>query len=223
MKTIVLVIWGWALFRIGVSQTSPCDLCDKVEIKPDFCYSSVYFPNRCAAFAEGLKTFYLNKGKKVKSIPLPDSLNLKAIAILAKEYKLSVEDALFLVEAFPKWEKAKKRLGFTFLPSGLGYKQLKEGTGPQPKKGDKVQVHYKGYLEDGTVFDSSYERGKPFEFTVGVGQVIRGWDEGIPLFKEGGKGILLIPPELGYGSRGVGPIPPNSTLFFEVEIVKVNP
>jgi len=205
------------------AQTSPCESCGKLEIRPDFCYRSQHFPLHCAAFSEGLKTFSLYNGKKVITLSHPDTFSLRAIASLSKKYKLTVEDALFLVEAFPEWEKAKKRLGFTFLSDGLGYKILKEGNGPKPTKGDRVRVHYKGYLEDGTVFDSSYDRGQPFEFVVGVGQVIRGWEEGIPLFSEGGKGILLIPPELGYGSRGVGSIPPNSTLFFEVEIVKINP
>ena len=106
--------------------------------------------------------------------------------------------------------------------SGLQYVEIEVGSGPVPKKGDKVTVHYAGQLEDGTMFDSSHSRGKPIEFTLGVGQVIAGWDEGIGMMKEGGKATLIIPPQLGYGSRGAGGvIPPNAVLVFDVELVRV--
>jgi peptidylprolyl isomerase len=105
--------------------------------------------------------------------------------------------------------------------SGLQYTDLVEGTGASPQKGQKVTVHYTGTLEDGTKFDSSRDRGQPFSFTIGVGQVIKGWDEGVSSMKVGGRRQLTIPPELGYGSRGIGPIPPNSTLLFDVELLKV--
>ena len=106
--------------------------------------------------------------------------------------------------------------------SGLKYKILQKGKGDFPEKGDKVVVHYTGKLEDGTVFDSSVERNVPFEFTLGQGRVIKGWDEGLALMKVGGKRTLIIPPELGYGARGAGDrIPPNATLIFEVELVEI--
>src|SRR6476469_5519451 len=105
--------------------------------------------------------------------------------------------------------------------SGLKYVQLKEGNGATPKTGQQVTVHYTGTLEDGTKFDSSRDRGQPFSFTIGVGQVIKGWDEGVSSMKVGGRRQLTIPPELGYGSRGIGPIPPNATLLFDVELLKV--
>ncbi len=106
------------------------------------------------------------------------------------------------------------------LPSGLQYKVLNEGSGNSPLATDKVTVHYKGMLLDGTVFDSSYERGESISFPLNG--VIPGWTEGLQLMKTGGKSILYIPPELGYGDRDMGPIPPGSTLIFEVELISIN-
>lgn len=106
--------------------------------------------------------------------------------------------------------------------SGLEYKEIEAGTGAQAQAGKTVRVHYTGRLQNGQVFDSSVTRGEPIEFRLGVGQVIKGWDEGIALMKEGGKAQLIIPPELGYGQRGAGGvIPPNATLVFDVELVSV--
>ena len=106
--------------------------------------------------------------------------------------------------------------------SGLQHIELSAGAGRQAQAGDKVSVHYTGRLEDGTVFDSSRERGEPIEFVLGVGQVIPGWDEGIALMAVGGSSQLVIPPELAYGAAGAGGvIPPNATLTFDVELVDV--
>ncbi|TPV32920.1 peptidylprolyl isomerase [Paucihalobacter ruber] len=116
----------------------------------------------------------------------------------------------------------KVSAGFSETKSGLRYQIIQKGSGKQPQKGNKVAVHYKGQLMDGTVFDSSYKRNQPLEFQVGVGQVIEGWDEGILLLNEGDKARLVIPSNLGYGSRGAGGvIPPNANLIFDVELVKV--
>src|SRR3989344_7122230 len=96
------------------------------------------------------------------------------------------------------------------------------GTGEEAKSGDRVTVHYTGRFVDGEVFDSSLVRKEPFQFVLGVGQVIKGWDDGVVGMKVGGKRILSVPPELGYGSQDYGPIPGNSTLIFEVELLKVD-
>lgn len=104
----------------------------------------------------------------------------------------------------------------------IEYIEIEEGTGPQPKRGQNVAVHYVGTLADGTEFDNSLNRGQPISFALGTGRVIPGWDIGIGMMREGGKATLVIPPELGYGARGsAGAIPPNATLTFDVELVKV--
>ena len=110
--------------------------------------------------------------------------------------------------------------------SGLGYEDLVVGTGPSPAPGQTCVMHYTGWLwvngAKGAKFDSSVDRGEPFEFPIGRGRVIKGWDEGVATMKVGGKRTLLIPPHLGYGTRGAGNvIPPDATLFFEVELLGV--
>jgi len=105
---------------------------------------------------------------------------------------------------------------------GLEIEILQEGTGDEAKDGDSVSVHYTGTLVDGTKFDSSVDRGQPFQFGLGAGQVIRGWDLGVKGMKVGEKRKLTIAPELGYGARDMGSIPPNSTLIFEVELLGIN-
>ena len=106
--------------------------------------------------------------------------------------------------------------------SGLQYVDLERGEGEAPVLGDTVVVHYTGWLEDGTKFDSSVDRGQPFDFEIGMGRVIRGWDEGVATMRVGGKRKLTIPPELAYGEAGIGEvIPPNSTLIFEVELLDI--
>ncbi len=118
-----------------------------------------------------------------------------------------------------KYDEAK----LTTTPSGLKYVIVEEGKGPRPVGNDRVSVHYHGLLTDGKKFDSSFDRGQPFDFALGTGQVIKGWDEGIAYLPEGSKAVLVIPPQLGYGSQNMGSIPPNSTLIFHVHLVKVVP
>ncbi|MGY5877017.1 MAG: FKBP-type peptidyl-prolyl cis-trans isomerase [Candidatus Thorarchaeota archaeon] len=105
--------------------------------------------------------------------------------------------------------------------TGLQIEEIVVGTGDSPKQGQTVVVHYTGWLTNGDKFDSSVDRGQPFEFQIGVGKVIKGWDEGVMTMKIGGKRKLTIPPEMAYGDRNIGEglIPPNSTLVFEVELL----
>ncbi len=118
-------------------------------------------------------------------------------------------------------------IGSTMItPSGLKITDTKVGTGATPKSGQTCVVHYTGWLYEngakGKKFDSSRDRGQPFEFPLGMGRVIKGWDEGVATMKIGGKRRLIVPPDLGYGARGIGPIPPNSTLIFDVEALSAS-
>lgn len=105
--------------------------------------------------------------------------------------------------------------------TGLGIEDVTVGEGAEATTGTTVSVHYTGTFKDGSKFDSSVDRGTPFEFGLGAGQVIAGWDQGVVGMKVGGKRKLVIPPELGYGDRPVGPIPAGSTLYFEIELLKI--
>jgi peptidylprolyl isomerase len=119
-------------------------------------------------------------------------------------------------------EGEQKSVEKTVTPTGLAYIDLVQGTGALAKPGDNVSVHYTGTFTDGRKFDSSVDRGKPFTFTLGVGQVIKGWDEGVVAMKVGGRRKLMIPSNLAYGPRGAGGvIPPNADLVFEVELLDV--
>ncbi len=119
-------------------------------------------------------------------------------------------------------ELDKIAAGFKKTDSGLRYQIIQNGNGKKAEKGNNISVHYKGQLVDGTVFDSSYQRKQPIDFQVGVGQVIKGWDEGLQLLKVGDKARLVIPSHLAYGSQGAGGvIPPDATLIFDVELVDV--
>ena len=141
----------------------------------------------------------------------------RVMAARQKELKEKAEKNLAEGKAF--LEENKKKEGVKTLPSGLQYKVLAEGSGKTPKASDQVTVNYKGTFINGSEFDSSYKRGTPA--TLEVDKVVPGWKEALRLMKEGSKWQLFIPPELGYGERGTGPIPPNSVLIFEVELISV--
>lgn len=124
-------------------------------------------------------------------------------------------------------EKEENKGKMKKTPTGLQYEDIKVGTGASPKTGQTCVMHYTGWLWEngakGKKFDSSVDRGQPFKFQIGQGNVIKGWDEGVSTMKVGGKRALLIPPQLGYGARGAGGglIPPNATLYFEVELMGI--
>lgn len=134
------------------------------------------------------------------------------------DLKVDVE-VLEISEPAQMWEVDTGKIETT--KSGLKYIIIDEGSGEKAESGDVVSVHYSGWLEDSTKFDSSVDRGMPLVFTLGKGMVIPGWDEGITLLKEGAKARLIIPPSLAYGDRQIPNIPPNSTLIFDVELVEV--
>lgn len=141
----------------------------------------------------------------------------RVAAARQKELKAMAEKNLAQGKSF--LEENKKKEGVKTLASGLQYKVLTEGSGKMPKATEQVTVNYQGTFIDGTEFDSSYKRGQPATFKADG--VIKGWTEALQLMKEGSKWQLFVPPELGYGERGMGRIPPNSTLIFEVELVSV--
>lgn len=133
---------------------------------------------------------------------------------LFKTNPITTDDA---ARAFGTTEKTTMDIPTT----GVKTEDIVVGAGPEIKAGDKITVNYVGMLTDGKVFDSSYDRGQPFELAIGTGQVIRGWDEGLLGMKVGGKRRLIIAPDYAYGNQNVGPIPANSPLVFEVELVDV--
>lgn len=136
--------------------------------------------------------------------------------------RLIVGGMLAALVAVPVQAAETRAQTMTTTASGLKYVDLVVGKGASPVQGKQVKVHYTGTLENGTKFDSSVDRRQPFSFVIGVGQVIKGWDEGVMGMKVGGKRKLVIPANLGYGARGAGGvIPPNATLLFDVELLDV--
>lgn len=199
-----------------------CEKCDTTVY--DYCYFNAEIDGLCAGFKAESSEFTLFSGKKSKVIPVVknDSVGYYVSLTKNKALKISALELLFIQQALTDWRSAERDLGMEFTASGLGVKIIQQGDGEQPKVGQKVKVHYKGTLEDGTVFDNSYDRGQPIDFPLGQGRVIKGWDEGIALLNVGTKALFKIPSELGYGARGAGGvIPPNATLYFEVELVGI--
>lgn len=159
----------------------------------------------------------LRKGKEAEAFDAAKTFEtLRADFVKKAEEKIKADQLAMEAVLKEKYGSAQT------TGSGLKIIIEKPGDGPQPKTGDNVSVHYSGALLNGTKFDSSYDRGQPIAIPIGVGQVIKGWDEGIMMLKQGGKAKLIIPPQLGYGSAGAGGvIPPNAWLVFDVELIKV--
>lgn len=191
------------------------------------------------SYALGLNVGYSYLASGINKLQVEDFAEGVRAVMEAKEPAISIDEAKqiineFLTQMQAEAEKAgeanlqageaflaenAKREGVITLPSGLQYEVLATGEGRKPKATDKVQCHYHGTLIDGMVFDSSVQRGTPAVF--GVNQVIPGWVEALQLMNEGSRWKLYIPSSLGYGAQGAGPIPPHSTLIFEVELIKV--
>ncbi len=188
------------------------------------------------SYALGLSMAQNFKGSGIQSINADDFAEALRDVYQDREKKMSYDEAKKVVQEFfteleanagamneklgkEYLENNAKKEGVKVTESGLQYLVLKEGDGKKPGPNDVVTVHYTGRLIDGTVFDSSVERGEPATFAVG--QVIPGWVEGLQLMSEGAAWRLFIPSNLAYGSHGTGPIQPNSTLIFDVQLIKV--
>lgn len=191
------------------------------------------------SYALGMNVGYSYLASGINQLQVDDFADAVKAVMNAQEPAISIDEAKQIINEFlgklqAEAEKAAevnmqageaflaenaKREGVITLPSGLQYEVLATGEGRKPKATDKVQCHYHGTLIDGMVFDSSVQRGTPAVF--GVNQVIPGWVEALQLMNEGSRWKLYIPSNLGYGAQGAGPIPPHSTLIFEVELIKV--
>lgn len=238
MKKINLISF-FVLFFVFISLSNAQDEnCVAVEgFNADLTFNTDLFPGKCAQFSLKADHFYFQKkaGKSPAKIELGDNLSRAFILELVENKTIKKPvDALFLVDALEAWEtqrlvlkeeqyakttySAEELEAFSFetQESGLGIHILEKGNGPLPETGKAVAVHYRGYLLNGNIFDESYKRRQSFSFPLGAGRVIKGWDEGIAKLPVGTHALLRIPPELGYGSRAAGSIPPNSTLIFDV-------
>jgi FKBP-type peptidyl-prolyl cis-trans isomerase len=155
-----------------------------------------------------------------------DSILSRAGGQSAQVVSAVTEPAVVVVEQTDNVNQARATAYATAADASGNIKSMviddvKFGTGDAVKAGDTVAVHYKGTLQNGQEFDNSRKRGAPFEFTVGEGMVIKGWDQGLVGMKTGGERILIIPPELAYGEQGIGPIPGGATLIFSIELVEI--
>ena len=195
---------GMSMMSVGDSATFACNA--------DSTFKKLFRMPTIPPEFDSVEYLYFDiKMKNIETAAEAQLAQEKELARLKAEESVQRND--FLAEKYPD---AKP------VASGLYYIETKEGKGSNPQSGQKVKVHYTGKFLDGTVFDSSVDRGEPIEFTLGQGQVIKGWDEGIAMMRKGGKAVLVIPSEIAYGTYGRGNIPPYSTLVFDVELVDIN-
>ena len=233
-----LAFYGLKLWGLQAQEVAPCQV-PKISADLAFCFHHEAFNGWHVGFAATDDIFYVvNPKKKVKTInyqglfetlyPVPPSSVpqdkdpvLSYLLLLTQNKKLgkiSAAEILLIQQALLTWRSEKRALGYTFTASGLGIKVITEGSGSVPEQGEKVKVQYNGYLLDGTLFDSSYQRDQVFTFALQTQQVIKGWDEGIGTLKKGSTAFLYIPADLGYGERSRGKIPANATLIFYVQL-----
>ncbi len=230
------------IFALSVASglQAQCDGCKQVTAEViDYCYQEADFSNRCVQFTEDAATFYYldyNRAQgNVMKLALPaelakpdntylnsldpdKKLNLSAVDLSLMEHAIARWREM---EALRKWDRAIMDDGMQQRPSGLAYKPIIVGKGKLPVRGKKVNVHYTGYLESGEKFESSLDRRQTLQFALGLGQVIKGWDEGLSIMTVGSRYLLRIPPALGYGAAGAGEgdIPPNATLYFDIQLI----
>ncbi len=221
MKSLytVLLVFLFANNQI-FAQCEKCKMLDDDMV--DFCFTMEEFDAFCMQFGTKSTSYQLKGDKKIKSIPIGVAGDYEYLKMISsdKKLKLSAAEIVFIQAGLAAWKVEERKFGYKYEDSGLGIKIYEEGEGELPVAGEPVQVHYSGFLEDGTKFDSSVDRGRPFKFTLGEGQVIKGWDEGVSKLKIGTKAWLRIPPDLGYGSIARGPIPANAVLYFEIEVLE---
>lgn len=194
---------GIEMMHVGDSAVFQCNA--------DSVFKKLFRMRKLPAFVDTTKDVYF--AIKLVGVKTPQQIQAEeSVSMMKLKNAESKEREAYL-----------KKNNITVKPTqdGLYFIPEKPGKGRHPKVGDKVSVHYTGYLLNGKKFDSSRDRGKPFEFTLGKHQVIPGWDEGIAMLRKGGSAKLIIPSTLGYGTRNMGPIPPFSTLVFEVELVNI--
>jgi len=192
---------GMALMNIGDSATFICDA--------DSVFTKLFRFRSIPPELDSVEIIYFHV--KMKDIMSKEAMDAKREVEMKEmeSQELELRNA-YLLENYPDAKPTE---------SGLFFISEKKGTGSKPEAGQKVKVHYTGMFLDGTKFDSSVDRGQPFEFTLGQKQVINGWDEGISMMRKGGKATLIVPSHIAYGPQGRGSIPPFSTLVFEVELI----
>jgi|GEM_PF-1048710 len=241
LKRIGLLIGCMLVVIGGYAQCENC-IQPPSNFTTDYCFTIDKIAGKCAFFSSKENIFLLSDAKMIKELPLPEgALGIDYMLSIANDEnaQLSAVDMIFLNEGLTAWHfkelemkayaaaadiwdaKSIKKTKYGVDDTGLGKFELAEGKGAKAMVGNTVSVHYRGYLEDGSVFDTSYDRGTPFSFVLGQGQVIQGWDKGLVDMQVGSRMMLKVPSDLGYGPRSVSSIPPHSTLYFDVLVVGI--